>query len=187
MQHCCRLIYDLINCPIEYRLSSTFFFMKPILIRLSALLIGLLYACTTPPTEDDATLQEAARVHTEAMRIEAEVEARFVRADSLRQLAALAEPDTGRIRQRERLLQAFDQTRSAFRSWQQEIVEVPGAGEHEHHDHGHGHSHDHAATPLPEVSAEQMLEIQQEMKRTIEMIQEELNRHMADAERITSS
>jgi hypothetical protein len=50
--------------------------------------------------------------------------------------------------------------------WEQDIVEVPGNENHQHSEHKH-HDHSHKA---PEVTALQMLQIQQEMDKRLEAI-----------------
>lgn len=57
-------------------------------------------------------------------------------------------------------------------SWDEVLIEVPGFDED--HDHS-GHDHDHDHDKLPELTAEQHLEVQQHLLKEIRRIAEKVN------------
>jgi hypothetical protein len=59
-----------------------------------------------------------------------------------------------------------------FKQWQSDIVEVPGNEHHDHADHGH--------TTAPDITKEQMLNIQRELDERLSKIGEKLNRLRPD-------
>ena len=61
-----------------------------------------------------------------------------------------------------------------YQAWESSIIEVPGH-EHDHHNHeGHDHNHDHSASP--DLTPEMVLEIQTELKRRAEKLNEKVDR-----------
>jgi hypothetical protein len=95
-------------------------------------------------------LAEAAAVHEEAMQIFHELE------DLIK---VLEQNDTIPA-------EALQNIKAALTDWEENLVEVPGF-EHEH-DHGeHGHHHHHHNHKSPELSSEEMLQLQQELRNTI--------------------
>jgi len=106
----------------------------------------LLSACS--PSPEDKLLQEASDVHNAALLIAEELEA------ALNQNMIPADSASA--------------IRAAIEAWENDLVEVPG---NEHHDHeGHNHSHE----PL-NVTAEEMLQLQLELKQRIEQIKKRID------------
>ncbi len=58
-----------------------------------------------------------------------------------------------------------------FNEWEADIVEVPGNDSHDHDQGAHSHSH----TPAPNVTDEQMLEIQKELDVRLSVIEKRIN------------
>ena len=54
-----------------------------------------------------------------------------------------------------------------FELWEKNVVEVPGDDSGEAHDHGHGH---HGEKENLQVTPEQMVEIQKELKSNLEKL-----------------
>ncbi|MDE2722821.1 MAG: hypothetical protein OXI59_05550 [Gemmatimonadota bacterium] len=54
-----------------------------------------------------------------------------------------------------------------FELWEKNVVEVPGDDSAEAHDHGHGHHHEKEDL---QVTPEQMVEIQKELKSNLEKL-----------------
>ena len=71
----------------------------------------------------------------------------------------------------------------ALEEWQTDIVEVPGNDEphYDHHDHAHG------TTPLPDVTEEQMLEIQKELDKKLSTIGKKISRLKPESDHINDS
>jgi hypothetical protein len=64
---------------------------------------------------------------------------------------------------------SLDVIANLFRAWKEDVVEVPGNDTHEHEDHSHGH-----AQTAPEVTPQQMLEIQKELDARLSFIGKKL-------------
>jgi len=118
-----------------------------------------IFNCTN--TKDKETLAKASAIHNEAFALLEKLE------DDLKTLKA----DTT-IHQDS--LAALTQ---ALAAWEENLVEVPG-NEHEHHHHegeeGHNHDHDHNHAKAPDVTPNEMLEIQSTLKKEIDAIAKRL-------------
>lgn len=116
--------------------------------------LTLTMSCTST-TKDEALLKEAANIHNEAAGLAVQLE---------KQMDLLL-ADTTLVKD------SVLAWRAALAIWKSEVVEVPG-NDHEEGDHsGHGHSH----TKAPDVTPEQMLTIQKELKEQIQKIQLRIN------------
>lgn len=104
----------------------------------------LLLGCGTS-LQDAKLLKEAAEVHNAALQIAKDVETRIkqdgIHADSVLVIG------------------------KAIEEWEHDLVEVPGNEHHHHHHEGHHHSHE----PV-NITATEMLQLQQELKQRIELI-----------------
>lgn len=134
------------------------------------LLLGLFVLaanCGGSSGEDQKLLEEAGQIHQQALEIEQKVKPRLEALIQEKnriniQGRALTEAEIAFVNQVEALEKSY-----AF--WEENHVEVPGF-EHDHHDHaGHDHSHDHK--PGLDVTASDMLLIQQEFRDSITAIQ----------------
>jgi hypothetical protein len=118
--------------------------------------VTLAVACSGIPKEEERLLKEAATIHNSA----------FDKAGELEEMLENLKSDTTVIADSVEILL------KAIEAWESQMVEVPG-NEH-HHDHAeegeeHHHHHEHGKTL--DVTAQEMLTVQQEMKRQIEAIQ----------------
>ncbi|HMP99720.1 MAG TPA: hypothetical protein PKC24_08060 [Cyclobacteriaceae bacterium] len=119
--------------------------MKQILIILSVLFIAACHA-----KKEDPVLAEAAAVHEEAMQLFHELE------DLLKELE-----------QNESIaVDAMASIKIALQEWEENLVEVPGY-EHDHEHEAHGHHHHHHAHQKMEVTSDEMLLIQKEIRDNI--------------------
>lgn len=120
---------------------------------LSIVLILLMTHCSVK--KEDSLLTDAALLHNEAVALASQLE---------EQLATLAS-DTTHLRD------SVTAWRIALKNWQSNLVEVPG-NEFPQHDHAH-HAHKHEAAV--DLTSEQMLTLQQEMKAQIEELKKRIN------------
>ncbi|MEM9324694.1 MAG: hypothetical protein AAGA85_03525 [Bacteroidota bacterium] len=134
-------------------------------------IIFLLCACG--PSKDDAILHEAAELHDQAVEIAFETASRISQMKGVQQQLTEAGRDS------------LDAIAKDLQQWYEVVVEVPGHehdhAEHSHahnshgddHDHAHDHDHDHSSEPnyLEGLSAQEILEIQAELKRDAEYLQ----------------
>lgn len=156
-------------------------------IKLTTDFISLQVLLACSGSEPDASLVEAASIHNQAIAIQAKV------APMLREMAALqpqliarrdflVATDSTRAAS---MLTGMDSTRTAMNAWEDEIVEVPGNEDHEHHAEGEA-EHDHEHAP-PDVTPDEMLAIQQEMKKNIVQIQTAANRRLNQAKLVMNA
>jgi ABC-type nickel/cobalt efflux system permease component RcnA len=139
---------------------------------------SLFFTACNNKTKDDPLLVEARKVHNEAVKIHNEVmkdlkEVKKMKTEAeakLKDLDEKAKDDKTRL---EELIKQCDTHRMAMSAWMKDLQEVPGNDDHDHHDHeGHDHNHDHK--PAPQVSPQQMLDYQKEMKKNIEKLQQDV-------------
>jgi hypothetical protein len=114
----------------------------------------LVFGCFTAKKEE-AAMKEAARIHNEAVALAAQLE---------KQLDTLA-TDTTLVKD------SVLAWRAAIENWEKELIEVPG---NENHDNNHAH-HDHGKEKTIDLTAGQMLSVQQEMKKQLEIIEARIN------------
>ncbi|MEZ4903133.1 MAG: hypothetical protein R2822_15940 [Spirosomataceae bacterium] len=123
----------------------------------------------------DPLMEEAGKIHLEAMAIEEGLHEQIEGIDSLK--VALDEKrktitDAAATASLDSTVAMLDAVANSFETWEENLVEVPGLAHEHHHHEGEEHHHDHK--PAPNVSSEQMVEIQKEIKANIEKIKSEM-------------
>lgn len=124
-----------------------------------AVLAVLASGCSGSSRQEERVLKEAAGVHNAMMDELEKIELRLelLRADST------VSKDSVIMWQ------------SELEKWEDEVVEVPGNEEHEEHDEHakHGHHHDHKRL---DVTAAQMLTVQQELSSRLARISDRIQK-----------
>ena len=147
--------------------------MKNCVYTLCAAFLVTAMACESNKKENPI-LKEAGEIHNQAHEIGEGIEAQFPAMDSLSTLLAARKTPAA-----ESAVASIANTKKTFEDWEANIVTVPGMAHK--HDHAAG-GHDHEAhKPAPDVTPEQMLEIQKEMKTSIEKIKSEAEVALAKA------
>ncbi|MCY7350911.1 MAG: hypothetical protein LH606_09610 [Cytophagaceae bacterium] len=125
---------------------------------------SLLIACTGKDSQDEATLKEAGEIHLQAATIQESLESRMDSLAALKsQLTLLKTPGASAA------AFAIDSVTKRFEDWEENLVEVPGlAHKHDNAEGEKHHHHDHK--PAPDVTASEMLDIQNELKTNIGQI-----------------
>ena len=121
---------------------------------ISVVVFAFFISCHTTSEEDAHHLQQAADIHKAMMEIEKQFENQL---DSLKSFSHHA------VEIRDSL-QVIEKD---FELWEKNVVEVPGDDSAEAHDHGHGH---HGEKENLQVTPEQMVEIQKELKSNLEKL-----------------
>ena len=121
---------------------------------ISVIVFAFFVSCHGENKEDAHLLQQAAEIHKAMMEIEAQFESQL---DSLKSFSHHA------VEIRDSL-QVIEKD---FELWEKNVVEVPGDGSAEAHDHGHEHHHEKENL---QVTPEQMVEIQKELKSNLEKL-----------------
>ncbi len=98
-------------------------------------------------------MAEAAAVHEEAMKLFHELE------DLLKQLEQNENIPT----------EAVEEIKLSLHEWEENLVEVPGY-EHAHDHEAHGHHHHHHDHKKLDVTAEEMLALQKELRENIKQL-----------------
>jgi copper chaperone CopZ len=127
----------------------------------------------------DPKMEEAGKIHLEAMEIEETLHEQVEGIDSLKIVLndkKKTVTDAAAIASIDSTVAALDAVAKSFEEWEENLVEVPGLAHEHHHHEGEEHHHDHK--PAPDVSGDQMIEIQKEIKANITKIKSDL----ADAE-----
>jgi allophanate hydrolase subunit 1 len=123
----------------------------------------------------DPNIEAAIKIHNEASAIAAGIETQIEAIDSLQTLLIEKKKTLGNAAPAaasiDSTVAALAAVATAFESWEQNIIEVPGMV---HDDSAGEHHHDHK--PAPHVTSAQMLEIQKEMKANIEKIKSDFTR-----------
>lgn len=114
-------------------------------VRIAVAVSFVLSGCSTKPAESKAN-HEAIVLHNSMMK----------KADLIRYRLDELKADSMISRDSVAVLS------HALAQWQADIVEVPANEHHEHGDHDH-HAQDHGHNPPPDVTEEQMLDIQKEL------------------------
>ena len=147
--------------------------MKNCVYVLCTTLFVTLMACETAKKENPI-LKEAGEIHNQAHQIGEGIEAQFPAMDSISTLLSAKKTPAA-----DSLVVQIANTKKTFEDWETNIVTVPGMAHS--HDHAAG-DHDHEAhKPAPDVTPEQMLEIQKEMKTSIDKIKSEAEVTLARA------
>jgi len=152
--------------------------MKTTLFYFQTTLFALLFltACggAGKHTKDDAILDEARKIHSEAIKSHNAVmkdlkEVAKLKAGLQDSLQKKAAKDSTMLKEK---IANCETQEKAMKEWMANVQEVPAKeGEaHDHHDH-EGHDH----KPAPKISAEDMLAYQKEMKKSIDKIQQDVN------------
>jgi len=118
----------------------------------------VLSQCTTSKKQD-SLLVEAARIHNEAVALAERLETH---------LNQLAKDTTYKT-------DSLVTWRIAIENWKRNLVEVPGNESHDLHQHA---DHDHGKQS-PDLTSEQMLSIQQEMKVQLDSIRKRITASQA--------
>lgn len=137
---------------------------------MSAALIMSAVACAD---KKDPILEEAGKIHNEAHEIGEALEVQIEGIDSLRMMLTEKKKtltNAAAIARLDSTSAALESVQKAFGKWEDNIVGVPGM----EHKHEEGEAHNHEHKPAPNVTSDQMLEIQQEMKTNIERIKADL-------------
>lgn len=148
--------------------------MNIITIRLTLGLVWIAMAamsCGSDPDHD--ILHEASDIHNEAVKVESELRPALTSLTSLRTMLEAREE---RVAEDSSMVAKIKAIEKSYQWWQDNHVEVPGFG-HDGHDHsGHDHSgHDHSHGPTLEVTASDMLLLQQEFRDSIFSIRDRVN------------
>lgn len=146
-------------CTAMTRLSdSSNPFRSPVSASLLAVvLIFAAVGCHSHDHEGEAFNAQSAALHDSLMVIEADVRAELNRLE-----ATLGEDSDGSA-----LADSIAAIDAAFADWAEYLVEPLG----DDHDHDHGHDHDHSHEPAPDVTPEQMVDLQQALLDGIVAIQ----------------
>ncbi|GAB4113654.1 MAG: hypothetical protein OHK0057_16120 [Thermoflexibacter sp.] len=148
-------------------------------IVLFALLLG--FSCNGKDEKSEALLREAVKWHNEAMAIHKELMPKMKAIEELKakltaQKDSLAGKDENAISQLDAEIMNLENISTEMQEWMKNIVEVPHDEEHHHHHEGEAHEHDHSHEHKAKIdlTPEQMLDIQKEMKANILKIQEKI-------------
>jgi hypothetical protein len=123
----------------------------------------------------DTNLEQAAALHNEASAIQEEIEPQIEAIDSL--IMTLADikkvkTDAVDVSQIDSTIAALNAVSLSFKDWESNLIEVPGMK----HSHTESAEHHHEHKPAPEMSSEQMLAVQKEIKANIVKIKEDLGK-----------
>jgi hypothetical protein len=144
-------------------------------------LVTLIWACGNS-LKDDPKVKEAGKIHLEASEIQEEIEPMVEQIDSLNSVLTdkkktLADSSA---KQADEVIAALSKVKTDFEDWEANVFEVPGVEhDHEHAEGEHHHHHDHK--PAPDLTPDQMLDVQKEMLKTIQGLKETLNQNMDKA------
>ena len=125
----------------------------------------------------DPKMEEAGKVHLEAMAIEESIHEQIEGIDSLKIVLSDKKKtltDAAAIASLDSAVAALDAVAGSFETWEESVVEVPGLPHEHHHHEGEEHHHDHK--PAPDLTPEQMLEVQKESKTNIEKVKSDLEK-----------
>ena len=133
--------------------------MSKIKVRIGYLLMISLFAACTGSKEDEKIIEQSIKVHEEAMKMGSKASDKIVQIEGIAK--DLEEPMMSAI------MDSVENLKSAWKAWDETIVEVPG---HEDHDHEHHHDHDlhvqeHHHESTPDLTPEMVLEVQEEIKK----------------------
>jgi hypothetical protein len=123
----------------------------------------------------DPKMEEAGKIHLEAIEIEETLHEQVEGIDSLKIVLndkKKTVTDAAAVASIDSTVAALDAVAKSFEEWEENLVEVPGLAHEHHHHEGEEHHHDHK--PAPDVSGDQMIEIQKEIKANIQKIKSDL-------------
>jgi len=127
-------------------------------------LVALLVACSASDKKDPL-LVEAANYHQQATEIQALVEPQIEQIDSLKTAMMATKTPASEAK-----IATLDSLKTAFESWEENLVEVPGMPHNHSHDHGNHEHHHHADATLKDLPADQMRDLQRETFNSIRQI-----------------
>jgi ABC-type nickel/cobalt efflux system permease component RcnA len=142
------------------------------------LALFILFSCGGKDEKTEALLKEAAQWHNEAVAIHKELMPKMKEIEALKakltaQKDSLIGKEDNTVSQLEVQIMDLENISKEMKEWMENIVEVPNNEEHHHHhegeEHEHDHKHEHGAKI--DLTPEQMLEVQKEMKANILKIQ----------------
>lgn len=139
------------------------------------LLVSLAAACQK---KEDPALLQARSLHMKAHEQMEALEPQLSAADSLWNQLQAARKTTRDTASYAAAQAGLRQSMLAFNQWKENIVSVPGLEEDEHAGHAHHHSHEKA----PDLTPQQFLEIQQQMKTSLDKIQNDYQAARRQAE-----
>ncbi|MEH0157387.1 hypothetical protein V6R21_24960 [Limibacter armeniacum] len=123
-------------------------------VLLCCLIMG---ACGTKHERDEKTLKQAAEIHNEMIKSAHILEERL--------------EDYGRDSLNNALTDSVKVWKKYLDTWEEDVVEVPGNKDHHDHEGGH-HHHDHQQV---KVTPNQMLAIQQELKKRLDQLHQRMS------------
>ena len=129
---------------------------------MKKLLVLIIFFGCSNSSQENALLEKSMEQHEAALGVSKQVMEKITSLEN--QLESLAEVE------RLALEDTIQNLRSAWDGWESTIVEVPGHEDHHHHDHDHDHDHDHEAAP--DLTPEMILEIQEDINRRINKLNE---------------
>lgn len=134
------------------------------------LLLSCFLGCSSADKKDPL-LEEAARYHQQATDIQAVVEPKIDRIDSLKAVYSTQKTPIAQA-----AVVTLDSLKTAFEEWEENLVEVPGMPHNHTHEHGKGghEHHHHADATLKDLPADQMRDLQRETLNNIRQIQARL-------------
>ncbi len=118
------------------------------------LLLGFVLACSGPSKEEQKLFNEAASIHNGAVE----------RAGKLKDQLKRLEEDS--LINQDSVLVLL----AALNVWSEDLVEVPGNEAHHHHDEDDDHHHHHGKQD--DISAQEMLAVQQEISARLSQLEE---------------
>lgn len=154
-----------------------------------ALVLSLISCESAEKKAEKAQLKEAAAIHNQAIGIHnevmplfKEVETQKARINSrLSELGKAAKKDEAELAAYKHAFEALGSAEMHMREWMEALVEVPGNEEHHHHEHGEGHDHHHEHGAEPQLTAQQMLDVQKAALSSINDIKKETNEALTAA------
>lgn len=139
-----------------------------------------LIACGGKDEKSEQLLKEAAQIHNEAMAIHDSLMPKIKKINDLKanlilQKDSLVGKNDSLAGELQKQIATIEEIGSDMKLLMENMVEVPGNEAHHHHEHGEGHEHHDHNHSKTEVTSEQMLEIQKEMKANILKIKEKIS------------
>ena len=117
------------------------FIITPVVLLLS--IVG----CQGNDAETEALEAQAIALHDSLVVIESQVRNALAQVTSETTTHELATP----------LLDSLNAIQADLEAWSSYVIEPPGA----HEEHDHSHDHDHSHEPPPDITPQQMVEVQQ--------------------------
>ena len=144
--------------------------MRQFLFVTLIVFMGLL-ACKTPNPKDDPVLQEAFKIHEQAVKMYKQVNEMLSSTDDL--IAEIKGDDTDSTfaARKTTVISDAASLKADLLKWEESLVEVPGFDHDHDHDHGEG-GHHHAKIPehVKKMAPAEMLKLQQSYKLSIDQL-----------------